>query len=184
MKCEKCGQGNMIIKLGQYGLFGACNRFPSCRNTIKLNKILYAILKQDGINIYGWEHECWKCHKKTKVYTYFINKQIKPYMDKYVELDNLGLDSVSPIDEYLKKNYKTINRNFSKTQNKYCTSNNCVFCNALIGNYFIVEDPHDIFDDWIVGDLNKYIVEKIPFHILNVTESDFTGLEDCFVQIC
>lgn len=105
-------------------------------------------------------------------------------MDKYVELDNLGLDSVSPIDEYLKKNYKTINRNFSKTQNKYCTSNNCVFCNALIGNYFIVEDPHDIFDDWIVGDLNKYIVEKIPFHILNVTESDFTGLEDCFVQIC
>ena len=54
----------------------------------------------------------------------------------------------------------------------------------MIGNYFIVEDPHDIFDDWIVGDLNKYIVEKIPFHILNVTESDFTGLEDCFVQIC
>ena len=41
----------MIIKLGQYGLFGACDNFPNCRNTMKLNKFLYEVLKKDGINI-------------------------------------------------------------------------------------------------------------------------------------
>lgn len=183
MKCLKCNHGNMIVKLGQYGLFAACDNFPNCRNTMKLNKFLYEILKKDGIYIYGWDHVCWKCHKNTKVYTYFINKQLKPYMEEHTELGNLGLDSFPPIDDYLKENYKTINNNFSKTQNSYCTSNNCSHCNALIGNYYIVEDPHDIFNDWITGDLNKYIVEKIPFEKFNIREENLVGLENHFSQI-
>lgn len=183
MKCWKCHSGNMIIKLGKYGLFAACDNFPNCRNTMKLNKFLYEILKKEGIYIYGWDHECWKCHKKTKVYTYFINKQLKPYMEEHTELGNLGLDSFPPIDEYLKQNYKTINKNFSKTQKAFCTSNNCSYCNALIGNYYIVEDPHDIFNEWITSDLNKYIVEKIPFEKINVKEEDLVGLEGYFIQI-
>ena len=49
----------MIIKLGQYGLFAACDNFPNCRNTMKLNKFLYEILKKiafifmDGIMFVG-----------------------------------------------------------------------------------------------------------------------------------
>ena len=27
MKCIKCNQDNMIIKLGKYGLFAACDNF-------------------------------------------------------------------------------------------------------------------------------------------------------------
>lgn len=101
--------------------------------------------------------------KKTKVYTYFINKQLKPYMEKHTELGNLGLASFPSIDDYSKENCKAINNDFSKTQNSYCTSNSCSHCNALIENYYIVEDPHDIFNEWITGDLNKYIVEKNSF---------------------
>lgn len=183
MKCLECNNGEMIVKLGQYGLFAACDNFPKCRHTMRLNKYLYDVLKKDGVNIYGWEHECWKCHHKTKVYTYFINKQLKPYMEDGVELGNLGLDSIKSIDKYLEKNYKTINTNYSKTQNKYCTSNNCSYCNSLIGNHFIVDDPHDIFDDWINGDLDKYVVETIPFDKLDIKEEELKGLEDYFGQI-
>ena len=183
MKCSKCQNGNMKIKLGQYGLFAACDKFPNCRNPIKLNKFLYEALKKEGINIYGWDHTCWKCKKTTKVYTYFINKQLKPYMEEYIELGNLGLDSCIPIDEYLKANFSTINKNYSNTQHKYCTSNNCSHCNALIGNHFIVDDPHDIFNDWITSDLDKYIVGKIPFEKLNIQEEDLTGLEEYYIQI-
>ena len=183
MKCSKCDNGNMIIKLGQYGLFGACDNFPNCRNTMKLNKFLYEVLEKDGINIYGWNHKCWKCNKTTKVYTYFINKQLKPYMEEHTELGSLGLDTLPPVDEYLKKKYKTINNNFSKTLNSYRTSNNCSHCNALIGNHFIVDDPHDIFNDFVEGNLDKYIVENIPFHVFNIRDEELVGLEDYFVQI-
>ena len=184
MKCSKCGFGNMKIKAGQYGLFAACDNFPRCRNTMKLNKFLYEVLKSEGINIYGWRHECWKCHSTTMVYTYFINKQLLPYMDEYLELGDLGLGSIKPIDNYLMEHYKTINNNFSKTHNSYCVSNNCANCNALIGNHYVVDDPHDIFDDWMNGDLDKYIVEKIPFEKLNIREEDFADLEYNIVHVC
>lgn len=183
MKCQKCGHGNMIIRCGEYGLFAGCDSFPKCKNTMKLSKFLYEVMKKDGIYIYGWNIKCWKCHQDTRVYTYFINKQIKPYMEKGIELDNIGLDSIPSIDTYLKSNYKTINKNYSKTQNRYCTSNNCVHCNALIGNYFIVRDPHDIFNDWLGGDLNKYLIEKIPFARINIKERELNGFGSSVIQI-
>lgn len=173
----------MIIKLGQYGLFVACDNFPNCRNTIKLNKFLYEILKKEGINIYSWDYKCWRCNKYTKVYTYLINKQLKPYMEKHTELGSLGLDSLPPVDEYLKRKYKTINNNYSKTQNIYCTSNNCSHCNALIGNYYVVDDPHEILNDWLKGNLDKYIVENIPFNVFDIKEENLIGLENYFIQI-
>ena len=184
VKCLNCSKGNIIIKLGRYGLFAACNNFPACKNTIKLNEFLYDVLKKDGINIYGWDHKCWKCNKTTKVYTYFINKQLPPYMDEYVEFQSLGLDSIKPLDDYLIRNYKTINKNYSKTKGCYCTSNNCEHCNALIGNYFIVDDPHDIFDDWIIGNLDKYIVSNIDIELLGIKKENFKDLEDYYMQIC
>lgn len=104
-------------------------------------------------------------------------------MEEHIELGNLGLGSFPSIDDYLKKNYKTINNNFSKTQNSYCSSNNCSHCNTLIGNYYIVEDPHDIFNNWITEDLNKCIVEIIPFEKFNVEEANLVGLEKYFSQI-
>lgn len=38
-------------------------------------------------------------------------------MEEHIELGSLGLGTLPPVDEYLKRNYKTINNNFSKTLN-------------------------------------------------------------------
>lgn len=35
--CDKCGQANMVIKLGRNGKFLACPRYPECRNTRSLD---------------------------------------------------------------------------------------------------------------------------------------------------
>ena len=50
--CEICG-APMVVKMGRYGKFYACSRFPDCRNT-------KAIVKDTGIT-------CPKCHEGTVV---------------------------------------------------------------------------------------------------------------------
>ncbi len=35
--CDKCGQANMVIKMGRNGRFLACPRYPECKNTRNLN---------------------------------------------------------------------------------------------------------------------------------------------------
>ncbi len=36
-KCPKCNQGEMVVKKSIYGPFLACNRYPECKNTEKIN---------------------------------------------------------------------------------------------------------------------------------------------------
>lgn len=52
MDCEICG-APMVVKMGRYGKFYACSRFPKCRNT-------KAIVKDTGVT-------CPKCHQGTVV---------------------------------------------------------------------------------------------------------------------
>ena len=52
--CEKCGQP-MVIKLGRFGKFLACQGFPKCTNTQKINK--YQSLKNEQ----GEEAKCPEC---------------------------------------------------------------------------------------------------------------------------
>ena len=52
MDCEICG-APMVIKMGRYGKFYACSRFPKCRNT-------KAIVKDTGVT-------CPKCHQGTVI---------------------------------------------------------------------------------------------------------------------
>lgn len=183
MQCPKCHTGDIIIRYGKYGFFAACNTFPRCNFNKSFEEAVLQILKQEGVNLYGWQHECYRCHKQTPVYTYFINKQLKPYMEYGIELGNLGLDTIPSIDRYLTKKYDSINRNFSKTRNCYTVSNNCIHCHALVGNFYIVDDPHDIFDDWMTGNLDHYLVEKIPFSVLNISKEELSGIGQEFVQI-
>jgi DNA topoisomerase-1 len=37
-KCPKCGKGELIIRVGKYGKFLACDRFPDCKYTADFNK--------------------------------------------------------------------------------------------------------------------------------------------------
>lgn len=32
-KCDKCGEGEMVLKQGRFGKFLACNKYPECKNT-------------------------------------------------------------------------------------------------------------------------------------------------------
>lgn len=52
MDCEICG-APMLVKMGRYGKFYACSRFPKCRNT-------KAIVKDTGVT-------CPKCHQGTVI---------------------------------------------------------------------------------------------------------------------
>ena len=52
MDCEICG-APMVVKMGRYGKFYACSRFPKCRNT-------KAIVKDTGVT-------CPKCHQGTVI---------------------------------------------------------------------------------------------------------------------
>lgn len=36
-KCPKCGEGDLVIKVGRFGKFIACNRFPDCDYTDTMN---------------------------------------------------------------------------------------------------------------------------------------------------
>jgi DNA topoisomerase-1 len=36
IKCDKCGQGEMVEKAGKFGIFLACSRYPDCDNTKEL----------------------------------------------------------------------------------------------------------------------------------------------------
>ena len=52
MDCEICG-APMVVKMGRYGKFYACSRFPKCRNT-------KTIVKDTGVT-------CPKCHQGTVI---------------------------------------------------------------------------------------------------------------------
>ena len=37
-KCDKCGEGEMVIRTGKFGKFIACSNYPKCRNTKKIEQ--------------------------------------------------------------------------------------------------------------------------------------------------
>jgi DNA topoisomerase-1 len=36
--CESCGKGKMVKRSGKFGVFLACNQYPECKSTIKLDE--------------------------------------------------------------------------------------------------------------------------------------------------
>jgi len=35
-KCDKCGEGEFLIRDGKFGKFKACSKYPNCKNTKKI----------------------------------------------------------------------------------------------------------------------------------------------------
>ncbi|MBT4277703.1 type I DNA topoisomerase [Candidatus Falkowbacteria bacterium] len=56
-KCDKCG-APMIIKMGRFGKFLACSKFPDCKNTKQINEQTGEIEEPEKI-----EEKCDKCGK-------------------------------------------------------------------------------------------------------------------------
>ena len=53
-KCEKCG-GEMVKKIGKFGVFIACSNYPECKNTREV------IESVDGEDVNGEKKKCPKC---------------------------------------------------------------------------------------------------------------------------
>lgn len=75
--CDICG-APMVIKLGRYGKFYACSRFPDCRNT-------KAIVKEIGVI-------CPQCHKGQIVERKSKKNRIFYGCDRYPECDFVSWD--------------------------------------------------------------------------------------------
>ncbi|MCI1986690.1 MAG: type I DNA topoisomerase [Lactobacillus sp.] len=75
--CDICG-APMVIKLGRYGKFYACSRFPDCRNT-------KAIVKEIGVI-------CPKCHKGQIVERKSKKNRIFYGCDRYPDCDFVSWD--------------------------------------------------------------------------------------------
>ncbi len=75
--CDICG-APMVIKLGRYGKFYACSRFPDCRNT-------KAIVKEIGVI-------CPKCHKGQIVERKSKRNRVFYGCDRYPECDFVSWD--------------------------------------------------------------------------------------------
>ncbi len=75
--CDICG-APMVIKMGRYGKFYACSRFPDCRNT-------KAIVKEIGV-------VCPKCHKGQIVERKSKRNRVFYGCDRYPECDFVSWD--------------------------------------------------------------------------------------------
>ena len=75
--CEICG-APMVIKMGKYGKFYACSRFPNCRNT-------KAIVKDTGV-------ECPLCHQGTVVERKSKKNRVFYGCSRYPDCDFLSWD--------------------------------------------------------------------------------------------
>ena len=58
--CEKCG-AKMIVKSGKYGKFAACPNYPSCKNTVKLDKNGKPVEKKEKKEPEKTDLVCEKC---------------------------------------------------------------------------------------------------------------------------
>lgn len=57
-------------------------------------------------------------------------------------------------------------------------ANTCRFCGALQGRNYVVDDPGEIFHDWISYNLSQYIIETIPFNKTGLTRKDIATIID------
>ncbi|QSX05942.1 hypothetical protein JYG23_00290 [Sedimentibacter sp. zth1] len=95
-------------------------------HNISSSTIIYNFIKNNGINLYSWERECWKCHKKTTVMSYFIDYDIEQASES-IDLNTsfIGIGYLPSVDNYLAKTYKNIELKYSKSSDcEYV----CVFC--------------------------------------------------------
>jgi hypothetical protein len=108
--------------------------------------------------------------------------QLNKYFERGLSLATIGLGSVKSVDDFLIKRIKTINNNFSKAKNHVIASNNCAHCNALQGNNYVVDDPHEIFHDFMSSNLCNYKVATISVDDCKIIPEEFKGLEHHFSQ--
>lgn len=156
--CDCCN-GYYKLRNGKYGIFAGCSQYPSCRSTLSLANYVLKYLQIYGLNIYRWEKECYRCGKKTPVYSYYLDYDLAD-LDELFSLagPNVGLGDLSYVDEILSKKIPTIQMRYSKTTHSKYMANTCEHCGALQGRNYVVDDPHEIIDElWHERGMAKFL---------------------------
>lgn len=182
IKCKKC-KGHYVVRNSIYGIFAGCSNYPSCKSTMKIPDLVMEFILEYGLNIYEWEKECWKCHRKTPVYSYY------PMCD-FMELDETlatiaqeqGISDIKYFDELLMENYPSVKMMYSATLKMKYPANTCVYCKAIQGRNYVVDDPHEIVDDLYSINPNetmrKYLVANYRCEDKELIRKDIKQLYD------
>ncbi len=191
LTCEKCG-GEMVLRKGKSEFYG-CSNFPSCTNTMSEREYTKRLIDkicdyfdEKGIFIYGWGKVCWKCKTKTKVFTYFLDQQVSHNLfndeDSYV-LPIIGLGHIKKLDKYLNKKGYLISKEYSKTMDEVSYANHCTNCKALLGNFYVVTDPHEIMDErfYKQDEFDKRVVETIFLRDAGLSRQDIKEILDGYL---
>jgi ssDNA-binding Zn-finger/Zn-ribbon topoisomerase 1 len=162
ISCDNCS-GYYKIKEGKYGAFAGCSHYPSCKSTLSLPDLILRYIQNYGLNIYHWEKECYRCRKKTLVYSYYLDYDLAD-LDELFSMGGptVGLGDLSYVDELLSKQIPTIQLRYSNTIKSKYMANVCEHCGALQGRNYVVDDPHEIIGElWHDRDMEKFLYTNI-----------------------
>lgn len=162
ISCDKCN-GHYKIRDGKYGVFAGCSNYPVCKSTLNLPDLVLKYIQKYGLNIYRWEKECYKCKKKTPVYSYYLDYDLAD-LDELFSMAGrtVGLGDLSYVDELLAKQIPTIQLRYSNTTKSKYMANTCEHCGALQGRNYVVDDPHEIIGElWHNRDMQKFLYTTI-----------------------
>lgn len=142
----------------------------------------YNYLKENGIYVFKYEKECFNCHKKIPIYSYYLGHQLANELGKRYKMedfdipnrhlyDTVGIGVIDKVDEYLMNNIRTIKKNYSKQMNKEYISNTCEYCGTMQGINYVVYNPIEI-KELSYDELKKKIYIKINIDDINFTDKD------------
>lgn len=177
--CPNCN-GYYKIRDGKYGIFAGCSNYPSCKSTLNLPDLVLNYIRNYGLNIYRWERECYKCKKKTPVYSYYLDYDLAD-LDELFSMGGptVGLGDLNYIDELLSKQIPTIQQRYSNTTKSNYMANTCEHCGALQGRNYVVDDPHEIIGElWHDRGMRKFLYTNIKIKDIAPLQKDIKQLYD------
>ena len=177
ISCGSCN-GYYKIREGKYGVFAGCSNYPTCKSTLNIPDFILKYIQNYGLNIYRWEKECYKCKKKTPVYSYYLDYDLAD-LDELFSLGGptVGLGDLSYIDDLLSKQISTIQLRYSNTTKSKYMANICEHCGALQGRNYVVDDPHEIIGElWHDRDMGKYLYTNIKIKDITPLKMDIKQL--------
>lgn len=121
------------------------------------------------IPVYKWTHSCWKCKKETPIVSYHIQVGY-----------NYIIGDIEKLDLELMKLYPWVKRTFSKTMGREVVANTCVECQAIQGNWFVMEE---LIEFEAIGSLEN---QKDTFLSIHLNRKDLKfdePIEEMFVRL-
>ena len=175
--CGIC-DGHYKVREGKYGIFAGCSNYPTCKSTLRLPDLALKYIQHYGLNIYHWDKECYKCRKKTTVYSYYLDYDLAD-LDEFFSMGGptIGLGDLSYVDELLSKQIPTIQLRYSNTTKSKYMANTCEHCGALQGRNYVVDDPHEIIGElWHDHGMGKFLFQKIEIKDIMSLAKDINRL--------